>query len=71
MAAMQKAAASLTGALGTVLQKQVIPAVGKASKTKVVKVSEAVRAPQKQSKVPAAKALTSKEKLIAENAAKK
>lgn len=67
---MQKSAASLTGALGTSLKQQVIPAVGKASKAKVVKVSNVVRAPPKNAKV-VAKPLTSKEKLIAENAAKK
>lgn len=70
MAQMQKSASSLTGALGTSLKQQVIPAVGKRSTVKVVKVSNVVRAQPKSGKV-VVKALNSKEKLIAENAAKK
>jgi hypothetical protein len=70
MAAMQKSAASLTGAMGTSLKQQVIPAVGKASKKKEEKVSTVVRAQPKKEKV-VVKPLTSTEKLIAANAAKK
>lgn len=67
---MQKSAASLTGAMGTSLKQQVIPAVGKRSVVKATKVSNVVRAPPKSAKV-VVKVLNSKEKLIAENAAKK
>lgn len=70
MAQMQKSASSLTGALGTSLKQQVIPTVGKRSTAKVVKVSNVVRAQPKSGKV-VVKVLNSKEKLIAENAAKK
>lgn len=76
VAAMQKSAASLTGAMGTSLKQQAIPAVGKRS------VSVAKAAAKEAEKRPAVvqaarkepkggKALTSKEKLLAENAAKK
>ncbi|KAL8287587.1 hypothetical protein RQP46_003445 [Phenoliferia psychrophenolica] len=71
LASMQKSAASLTGAMGASLKQQVIPAVGKASKGKVVKVSTVVKQPMKGPKEGKAKVLNSKEKLIAENAAKK
>ena len=71
LASMQKSAASLTGAMGASLKQQVIPAVGKASKGKVVKVSSVVKQPMKGPKEGKAKVLNSKEKLIAENAAKK
>lgn len=77
---MQKSAASLTGAMGTSLKQQAIPAVGKRS----VSVAKAAAKGDKggyQSamekhvksggKVGAQKAMTSKEKLLAENAAKK
>lgn len=80
VAAMQKSAASLTGAMGTSLKQQAIPAVGKRS----VSVAKAAAKGEKggyQSamekhvksggKVGAQKAMTSKEKLLAENAAKK
>lgn len=71
LAAMQKSAASLTGAMGASLKQQVIPAVGKASKGKGGKVLTAVKVPMKAPKEGKAKVLNSKEKLIAENAAKK
>lgn len=76
VAAMQKSAASLTGAMGTSLKQQAIPAVGKRS-VSVAKAAakEAERRPavvQAARKEPkGGKALTSKEKLLAENAAKK
>lgn len=73
VAAMQKSAASLTGAMGTSLKQQAIPAVGKRSVSvakAAAKEKPAVeRAPVKQPK--GGKALNSKEKLLAENAAKK
>ncbi|KAF8325454.1 uncharacterized protein EI90DRAFT_3128818 [Cantharellus anzutake] len=67
MAAMQRSAASLTGALGTVLQQQIIPAVAKHPVTKHDGSFSRVQANRKTS----AKALTSKERLLAENAARK
>ncbi|KAK4047372.1 hypothetical protein OIV83_005419 [Microbotryomycetes sp. JL201] len=74
MAAMQKSAASLTGAMGSSLKQQVIPAVGKRSTSakQAPKAPSQNRAPPaKGGKAAAAKPLTSKEKLLAENAAKK
>ncbi|KAM0753759.1 P-loop containing nucleoside triphosphate hydrolase protein [Meredithblackwellia eburnea MCA 4105] len=74
LAAMQKSAASLTGASGAVLKQQVIPAVGRASKAKPVKApssSTPKQGPGKPGKEGKTKPLTSKEKLLAEHAAKK
>ncbi|KDE02846.1 hypothetical protein MVLG_06636 [Microbotryum lychnidis-dioicae p1A1 Lamole] len=74
MAAMQKSAASLTGALGAQLKREAIPAVGKRAKDRSLakpSANQASRNPSASKKAPAAKPLTSKEKLLAENAAKK
>lgn len=70
MASMQKNAASLTGALGRALMAQSIPAVGNRAKVKVAGNGKAavVRAVPKKEQV---KALTSTEKLLAANEAKK
>ncbi|ORY65665.1 hypothetical protein BCR35DRAFT_354923, partial [Leucosporidium creatinivorum] len=75
MAAMQKSAASLTGAMGTSLKQQAIPAVGKRSvsvaKAAAKEEKRAPPPPRQQKEPKGGKALTSKEKLLAENAAKK
>lgn len=81
VAAMQKSAASLTGAMGTSLKQQAIPAVGKRSVSVAKAAAKGEGKGGYQSamekhvksggKVGAGKALTSKEKLLAENAAKK
>ena len=70
MAQMNKNAQSLTGASGIGLKAQAIPAVGNRAKVKVVTNGKApvVRAAPKK-EVP--KALTSTEKLLAANEAKK
>ncbi|KAK4055914.1 hypothetical protein OIO90_003171 [Microbotryomycetes sp. JL221] len=74
MAAMQKSAASLTGAMGSSLKQQVIPAVGKRSVSvakAAAKPQAPVRQPQSKGGKQGGKPLNSKEKLLAENAAKK
>lgn len=84
VAAMQKSAASLTGASGASLKQQAIPAVGKRSASGLKAAAAAKEnarpssnansrssTPKPGSKPAPAKALTSKEKLLAENAAKK
>lgn len=68
---MQKSAASLTGALGSALKQQPIPAVGKRSNSAAKPTKAPQQAHATKGKKETAKPLTSKEKLLAENAAKK
>lgn len=72
MAQMSKNAQSLTGASGIGLRAQAIPAVGNRAKVKVVATNgkpAVVRAQATKKEAP--KALTSTEKLLAANEAKK
>lgn len=71
MAQMQKNAASLTGALGRTLTAQAIPAVGNRAKVKVVAANGKAAVVRAQPKKEAVKVLTSTEKLLAANEAKK
>lgn len=68
MASVQRSAASLTGALGGILRQQVIPVVGK--RLAAIKKDKPAHRVSANRKI-VAKMLTSKEKLLLENAVKR